>query len=97
MSDLLIGALVALAFALLSLRPVNADTRTWADYRARARRAGWAGCVLGTLRVALVAALLVLNDACRLCLKTLQGARVVLGALSCAVMQAGRPAIGGAA
>lgn len=70
MSDYLIGAIVVLSFALLSLRPITSDARTVADYRERASRAGWAGCLLGTLRVAVVAALLVLVYACRICWHT---------------------------
>ena len=54
------------------------------------------GCLLGALRVALVAGLLVLNDACRLCLNAVEGARIVLGALVCAVAQTRRPVVGGA-
>lgn len=96
MSNFLIGAIVVLSFALLSLRPIDSDTRTWADYQARARRAGWLRCLLGTLRVALVAALLVLNDACRLCLHVVQGVRVVLGAMAGAVLHSPRTAVGGA-
>ncbi|MFI7449518.1 hypothetical protein ACIBQX_18625 [Nonomuraea sp. NPDC049714] len=67
MSNFLTGAIVLLFFVLLSLRPVTSDARTTSDYRERARRAGWAGCLLGTLRIAIVAALLVLVYACRIC------------------------------
>lgn len=90
------AVLVILAFVLLSLRPLTDDTRTVSDLRKRARRAGWLGCLLGTLKVALVSALLVLNDACRLTLHIVQGVRVVLGAMTGAVLHAPRPAVGGA-
>jgi hypothetical protein len=107
MSDLLIGAIVVLSFALLSLRPLTSDTRTWADYRARARQVGWLGCLLGTLRVALATALLVVVDAFRLCVPAVEmagrvvpalfrGAVLLIGALASALMEAGRPAVGGA-
>lgn len=88
--------IVIIAFALLSLRPLTGDARTVSDLRKRARQAGWLGCLAGVLKVALVAALLVLNDACRLCLNVLQGVRVVLGAMAGAVLHAPRPAVGGA-
>ncbi|MDP4501120.1 hypothetical protein [Nonomuraea turcica] len=108
MSDFLIGAIVALSFVLLSLRPLTADTHTWADYQARARRAGWIGCMLGTLRVALATTLLVVVDAFRLCTPAVEmlgrgvpalfrGAVILVGALASALMEAGRPAVGGAA
>lgn len=95
MSDFLLGAIVALFFALLSLRPLTAESRTFSDYRAFARNVGPLGCTLGALRVALVAGLLVLNDVCRLCLHAVEGARIVLGALAYAVAQTRRPAVGG--
>jgi hypothetical protein len=97
MTTLLIAALVVLTFVLLSLRPATTETCTYAEYRERARRTGLAGCVLGTLRVALVLVLLVLNDACRLCIHLVEGARVVLGALAGSVAQTSRSAVGGAA
>lgn len=101
------AVLVVLALALLSLRPLTADTRTWADYRVRARRAGWAGCLLGTLRIALATALLVVVDAFRLCVPAaelagravpalVRGVVILVGAMANAVMEAGRPAVGGA-
>ena len=70
MSTFLIGAIVVLGFALLSLRPLTSEARSAADYRERARRAGWLGCIFGTLRVVVVAALLVLVYACRICWHT---------------------------
>lgn len=108
MSDYLIAAIVILTFALLSLRPLTADTRTRADYQTRARRAGWAGCLLGTLRIAIATALLVIVDAFRLCVPVVElagravpalfrGAVILVGALAAALMEAGRPAVGGAA
>jgi hypothetical protein len=97
MTTLLPAALAVLAFALLSLRPATTDARTWADYRAHARTTGLLGCVLGALRVGLVAALLVLNDVCRLLQPLIEGARIVLGALAYAVLYTCRPAVGGAA
>lgn len=90
-------ALAALALALFSIRPLTADSRSLSDYRAHARNAGPLGCLLGTLRVALVAGLLVLNDVCRLCLHIVEGARTVLGALAYAVAQTRRPVVGGTA
>ncbi|MEO3875495.1 hypothetical protein ABGB18_42510 [Nonomuraea sp. B12E4] len=106
MSDFLIGAIVALSFVLLSLRPITDETRSWGDLRERARRAGWWGCFLGTLRVAVVAALLVLVDAVRICVPAVElacravpalfrGAVLLIGAMAFALMQAGRPAVGG--
>jgi hypothetical protein len=97
MTTLLTAALAVLAFALLSLRPADGDSRTWADYRAHARNTGLLGCLLGALRVGLVAGLLVLNDACRLLHPAIEGARIVLGALAYAVLYACRPAVGGTA
>lgn len=108
MSDYLIGAIVALTFALLSLRPLTSDTRTCADCWARARRAGLLGCLLGTLRIALATTLLVVVDAFRLCVPAVEmvgravpalfrGAVLLVGALASALMEAGRPAVGGAA
>jgi hypothetical protein len=70
MSDILTGAVVLLFFVLLSLRPLTSDARTATDYRAMARRVGWGGCLLGTLRIAVVAALLVLVYTCRICWHT---------------------------
>ncbi|MEV0149140.1 MULTISPECIES: hypothetical protein [unclassified Nonomuraea] len=108
MSDLLIGAIVALSFALLSLRPLTTDTRSLADYRARARRAGWTGCLLGALRIALVTTLLVVVDTFRLCVPAVEmcgraipavfrGVVLLVGALASALMETGLPAVGGAA
>lgn len=97
MTTILTAALAVMAFALLSLRPLTADTRSFSDYRAHARNVGPLGCLLGALRVALVAGLLVLNDVCRLCLHAVEGARIVLGALAYAVAQTRRPAVGGSA
>lgn len=107
MSDFLIGAIVLLSFALLSLRPLTADTRSLADFRRRARRAGWARCLFGALRVALVVTLLVVVDAGRLCVPAVElagraipalirGVVLLVGALASALMEAGRPAVGGA-
>jgi hypothetical protein len=94
MSDILTGAFVLLFFVLLSLRPLTSDARTATDYRERARRAGWAGCLLGALRVALVASLLVLNDACRMIPPAIAFVRVVLGAITSALLQTGRIPVG---
>jgi hypothetical protein len=94
--SILAPALVALVFIGFSLRPLTSDTRSLSDYRAFARHVGPLGCLLGALRVALVAGLLVLNDVCRLCLHAVEGARIVLGALAYAVAQTRRPAVGGA-
>jgi hypothetical protein len=97
MTTLLTAALAVLAFALLSLRPADKDSRSLADYRAHARNTGPLGCLLGTLLVALVAGLLVLNDVCRLVIPAVEAARIVLGALAYAVLYTCRPAVGGTA
>ncbi|MEV0382914.1 hypothetical protein [Nonomuraea sp. NPDC050643] len=108
MSDYLIGAIVLLTLALLSLRPLTTDTRTWADIRARVRRAGWLRCLLSVLRIVSIATLLVLVDAARLCVPAAElvgravpalfrGVVLVIEALASALMEAGRPAVGGAA
>lgn len=63
-------AAVVLAFVLLSLRPVDSDTRTWAELREHARSAGWVRCILGAVRVLVVVTLLVLVYACQICWHT---------------------------
>jgi hypothetical protein len=97
MNTLLTAALAVLAFALLSLRPADDDSRSPREMRAALRHAGWLGCLLGALRITLVAGLLVLNDACRLLHPAIEGARIVLGALAYAVLYVSRPAVGGTA
>lgn len=64
------AVLVILAFVLLSLRPLTSDARTVSDLRQQARAAGFWRCLLGTLRVAVVVALLALVAACQICWHT---------------------------
>ncbi|MEU8362292.1 hypothetical protein AB0C27_40370 [Nonomuraea sp. NPDC048882] len=93
MSDFLIGAIVLLSFVLLSLRPLTADTRTWTDIRARARRAGWGRVFVGVLRVVIVTSLLVLVRACHMCWRVaaVVGSALTLAALIVEAMSSPAP------
>lgn len=64
------AVLVVLGVILLSLRPATSDARTVSDLRERMRAAGWAGCMLGVLRIVVVTSLLVLVRACHICWHT---------------------------
>lgn len=97
MNDLVIGAIVAFVFFLLSLRPTAPDARTLGQVWELVRTAGWGAVTFGAVRVVLVAALLVLGDLFRMTRPALSrapaladGALLLLGALVSALMALGR-------
>lgn len=82
MSSYIVPALAGLAFFLLCLRPAGVHDRTARQVLAVVARAGILPVLLATVRVALVAALLVLVDVCRMAVNTMTGIAGVLVAMA---------------
>jgi len=97
MPTVLTIALGLLALALLSMRPPTVDDRTPAELRATIRRAGARRALLTTLRIALVVALLLLVEACRISYQAAAAAAVLLGVLAAGIEALSRTSVAGRA
>jgi hypothetical protein len=93
MTTLLTAALAVLAFALLSLRPADGDSRSPREMRAALRHAGSRRTLLTAARIALVASLLLLVEACRLSWQAAACIGFVLAALAQGLDALGRSSL----
>ena len=93
MTSLLTATLIVLAFALLSLRPATNDSRSPGEIRAALRSAGSRRTLLTATRIALVASLLLLVEACRLSWQAAACVAFVLAVLAQGIEALGRSSL----
>ena len=91
--------LILATLALFAVRPIDKDARTPieellaartpAEIRAAARRAGWPRITARTIQIAVVVVLLLLVEACRISLHTINAIGTVITAVAAGIAALG--------